>query len=321
MLRAMWRIALAATLALVADVRPADSCSCAYEPAEIWPVHGATGVPLNARITVRLSSTQNLTVTLRDGTGATVPLMFPPRPALPDWVEVAILVGTPSAALAPNTTYTITAQDQYRPDVVATFTTGTIEDNTPPAFTGIASLEPETMTYPLNGCYDSCVSASDGHLSRMRFDFPALPADVVFAELRTHGDNDVVVRQPLPASGAKAIGFSGGACDQRSPVLVPGGRYCARLIAYDVAGNAAGGDTEVCATAEICPPRSMFPHDSCTPSDGCGPDAGYDPFDQGDVDPKGPTDGGGCDASGGATWWTMALSMMAMSWVCARRRR
>ena len=130
-----------------------------------------------------------------------------------------------------------------------------------------------------------------------------------------------LVRQPLSASGAKAIGFSGGECDQGPPVLIPGGRYCARLIAYDVAGNAAGGDTEVCATAEICPPRSLFPHDSGTPSDGCGPDAGHDPFDQVDVDPEGPPDGGGCDTSGGTRWWTMALTMMAMSWVCARRSR
>ena len=75
----MWRMAIAATLALVVDVRPADSCSCAYEPAEIWPVQGATDVPLNARITVRSISTQNLTVTLRDETGATVPLVFTER--------------------------------------------------------------------------------------------------------------------------------------------------------------------------------------------------------------------------------------------------
>ena len=126
MLTWMWRIALAVVLVLVAHVRPAHSCSCAYEPATIWPVNGAIGIPLNARITAHLFSTQTLTVTLRDGTGATVPLVFPPRPLLPDQVDERILVGTPSAALVPNTTYTITAQDPYRPDVVATFTTGSL---------------------------------------------------------------------------------------------------------------------------------------------------------------------------------------------------
>lgn len=314
----MRSLALAVLLALVAHARPADACSFAYEPAEIWPKHGATDVPLNARITVRLLSPQNLTVTLEDGTGASIPLTFPPRLPLPDAVDAMILIGTPASPLAANTTYTITARDEFRPDVRATFTTGVGEDHTPPAFAGISSVAPETMTYPLNGCTSSCVAAVDGHLSRMHIDFPDMPADVAFAELHTRRDDGVEVRQPLPRLSPKEIGFSYGGYDSYSPALIPGGRTCVRIIAYDVAGNPAGGTTEVCANAAICPPRSMYQADACTPSDGCSEDAGYDPFAHVDPGPA-ASETGGCASS--RPDGLLALAMTAMSWICLRRRR
>ena len=313
----MWRLTLAVALALVVDTRRADACSCAYEPAQIWPKDGDTGVPLNARITVRLLQTQRLSVTLEDAEGNVVPLVVPPRPPLPDAVENVYFIAAPSAPLRPNTTYRVTARDEYRPDVFATFTTGISEDQTAPSFSGLVSLQPETMTYPLNGCTNSCVVASGGHLSRIRVDFAVLPSDVVFAELRTRGEDGVVVRMPIGDRNPKELGFYGSDCESGSPVLVPGGRYCARMIAYDVAGNASGESVEICADAAICPPRSMYSSDACTPSNGCGHDEGYDPFGQ--VDPDQAPPGGGCASSHSVG--AAALAMTVMSWIGAGRAR
>lgn len=314
----MWRRALAVLLALVADAKPSVACSCAYEPARIWPVDGATNVPLNTRITVRLLSTQELTITLRDEGGALVPLTLPPPPVGFDPIEYTLAFATPMATLSPNTAYTITAQDKYRPDVVATFTTGSTEDHTAPAFAGVSSVAPETMTYPLNTCSSSCVSAVDGHLSRMRLDFPDLPADVVFVESRTATEGRPVVRHALPTSHSKELGFFSSGCDGGSPVLSPDGTTCVRLIAYDVVGNASGGEKEVCATAAICPPRSMYPTDSCTPSDGCSTDSGYDPYET--VEPDTNMNDSGCRATNSTPWWPLAFAMTVMSWFCVPRR-
>jgi hypothetical protein len=273
-------------LPLLLEARPAEACSCASEPPVTSPANGAAGVPRNANILVRDAAG---TVELREAETDAVVAMTATR-------RGSTYVGVPDAPLAANTTYRLTLEGTFGTSSTTTFSTSDAMDLEPPAFAGLTSLSPETMTYPISSCYNSCVEAGGGHISRLHLALSDIPADAVLLTLQLSqagvtGWREITLDRERP----DYLGFT--TCESRAPVLDPEGEYCARVIAYDIAGNRAGDDVEVCTATKRCAPKGFEGADNdCTPSTACESE-------------------GGCQATRSPSW--LALAGLAL----LRRRR
>ncbi len=307
MLDDMWRIALAVAVALVVDARAADACSCAFPEPRISPANGAVDVPIDAKLIVRFAIADSIIVSLRDASGAGVALTTDIRRPYGLYDGVTVFA-TPAAPLAANTTYTVTAHRTDAMETITSFRTGSATDQVPPSFGGITAFAPETMEYPIviNGgfCIATCISASDGHLSRIGIDAASVPADVVHLALLLRRADDTHVEE-IPLSLAPPFDLTSDVCLPHAR-LEAGVDYCARVVAYDVAGNRAGFETELCTTSATCQPTATD-SGGCTPADACLP-----------IDPPTAADSGGCASS--RPDGLLALVMTAMSWICIRRR-
>ena len=221
-----------------------------------------------------------------------------------------VLIGVPAAPLAPSSKYLVVVTSEGFGSATRTsFTTGQTFDTTPPSFAGLRAFSPETMTYPIPNddggvCSNSCVEASGGVISRIRIEAPAIPSDAAYVALEV-SDLDQVLLEELLVSMEQPDLFGFSFCGARSPTLVPGAGYCARMVAYDLAGNRAGDEIVICNEAQACPPRLQSP-EWCMPSNDCGAPAEPVPS------------GGGCAATRtGALMGPLGLALVLLG----RRRR
>lgn len=109
------------------------ACSPAPSPSLLWPMHGQTGVPLNAALVFRCFSkslcAEPVTIVMQDAGGAAVST----RTRVDSEVNFRVI---PTSALAPSTEYTIAVEYSSRggkPVTYHTFVTGTSVDDAPPS--------------------------------------------------------------------------------------------------------------------------------------------------------------------------------------------
>jgi hypothetical protein len=188
-------------------------------------------------------------------------------------------------------------EDPLRTTITTTFATGADIDTTPPTFSGLTSMAPETMQYPIEGsCVSGCLTSSSGNVSRIHIDYPAPPIDAVHVAFELYdGTGTFVDETTMPSEPSTLLGFN--ECGDRAPHLIPESNYCARVVAYDVAGNRSN-DTPLCATAKTCLPK-VYPYtgtgNSCEPVDECLPNE------------PAPNDDGCSVAAGGSIWLLLGL--------------
>jgi hypothetical protein len=244
---------LLATVIAIARPTPGHACTCIIGGPEISPVDRATNVPRNAIVIVEYAGashqeTIELTVA---GTAELLPIQVVVR--RPNDFSGVTAFGTPASLLAPNTTYMVKAIDTFQ-TVTTTFTTGDEIDTEPPVFTGLRAMTPISIPYADASASAHCVAVFDGQVSGMQLDYDAAPADVAHLALEIRDrDHDLVDELTVPTSSPHTLGFK--LCAPDSPRFVAGVDYCARLVAYDVAGNRAGDSSEVCETAVTCAPE------------------------------------------------------------------
>jgi hypothetical protein len=279
----------------------ADACSCGPPTVTMSPADAATGVPVNAIVIVGFDYAYDVSITLRNEATQEVIPVVQERRATTFFGNTYF--ATPTAPLAPNTKYVAVAHDPNQPDATATFTTGDISDTTPPAFSGLAAMSLETMTYPIANandefCVSSCISAPEGHVSRIHLEYTDRPMDAVHVALQLRRvDSEDAAEVPLTASSPRYLGFE--SCRPNAPNLEPGAEYCARVVAYDVAGNVAGLDApEVCTSAQTCEPVLVG---TCEPSTECRAPA--------------PPETSGC-----ATTRSSSLLLIALAMLLPKRR-
>jgi uncharacterized protein (TIGR03382 family) len=312
-------IALLGALAVIATAeRRADACSC--EPIEdIVPADGAVDVPLNAVIMVQrwgVARADRIDV-VETGTNAVVASATPETTG-----SVNITTLAPSAPLAANTTYEVVAFPASAfPAPLSTFTTGSETDTTAPVFAGLESVVAESMD--VRECtLNSCVSATSfGWFPRLRLGFTA-PSDIAYYALETRNQqNQDVTRQLVFASSGAFTdpsNVTGIGCELvKPPTMHPGDSFCARLIAYDQAGNTAGAEVELCAPVAEC--AASCDDDNGVPNDECP--APPEPLDPTVIDPPLAPKQGGCSSQGlPAAGWLAAMAALLLLVVRRRAR-
>jgi hypothetical protein len=296
----------AAVVAFGGAPRHADACSCALPTVTLSPADAKTAVPLNAIMIARFDYANLPSLELRNAaTQELVPLTVGTRRPN-NYVYGITLLATPTAPLAPNTAFVLVARDESR-STMSTFTTGDTVDTTPPTFAGLGAISFETMTYPIADpdgrlCSSSCISPGGGHISRIRLDYVP-PSDSVHVVLQVRRADETSYEELPLVDGTQYVGYED--CAPRSPRLDPGSDYCARVVAYDIAGNMAGAETEVCTAAVTCAPRGeQGPVGICEPSDECVPMS---------AEPE----SSGCATTRAPTW----LVLIACAMLVPRRRR
>jgi hypothetical protein len=210
----------------------------------------------------------------------------------------------PNAPLMPNTKYVVSAHDDQNTSVATTaFTTGAAVDTAPPTFAGLVGLTLETMTYPIadeNGlmCVSSCIVAPDGHISRMRLDYTDPSSDAVHVALQLRRvDTGDMFELPVTSWSSRYFGFE--LCSALAPNLEPGADYCAHVVAFDIAGNAAGLDAEVCTTAQTCAPLGRPDMlGLCEPADECR------------LEGTAPSQSSGCTTTRSTNWLWLAVVVL-----------
>lgn len=196
--------------------------------------------------------------------------------------------------------------------VRTTFQTGVASDVTPPAFSGLGTAAFETMKWPVvqpdgGACGGSCDRTSGGRLSRVILGYSPPPSDTQLLTLQlVHNSVHEEFLIPRPWTN-NIVGFDG--CN-RVPVLEVGARYCARLVAYDVAGNMSGDTAEICADTVDCHPE-LEPGIDCRPSQVCTPET---------VEPP-PDDTEGCNATMGRSNGLLQALLVLIAILFGRRRR
>jgi hypothetical protein len=298
--------AAAILVVLVATPRPVHACSCSARVA-LSPADASTDVPLNAIVIAQINWRSEASIELRDATSnQLVALAQEER-------THGTIFAVPLEPLAPNTTYTVTLPTFHGNAEVSSFTTGESVDTTPPTFAGVTGLSLETMQWPLeNGCYSSCLNIRDGRVSRTRLEFADPPPDAVHVALQLYRPGEGIIDE-VPVSGGDPRLFGFEICDTISPALVPDMEYCARVVAYDVAGNIAGLGAELCEVARACEPRAKS-SDCCSPVDECSstpppPDECRSP------PPPSPT------VSGCNSTFTTSPLLVALLWLVRRKRK
>lgn len=285
---------------LMADVRRASACSApgpSLYSRSVVPGDGATGVPTNARVRVLYLGHWNgvlpPALSLREAAGASVEVSFEWRArSLFDWLVVV----TPSLPLQPSTTYevldelSLPCEDPSgdclgEPIVVATFTTGTGADMTPPVFGGGATVESA-----LGGCADSaCCGPYDSvNFEAMFTVATGEPVGGVLYEVILQGEEQPIARVPGVAFHGMRVCDGLVMFDGVTAVTLHGDAPFA-LRAYDVAGNFADSDW---VTDVNCP--AVWPEPDAGPAAavdaGPGQDAGLAAVNDG---------GGGCGCNAG----------------------
>jgi MYXO-CTERM domain-containing protein len=71
------------------------------------------------------------------------------------------------------------------------------------------------------------------------------------------------------------------------------------VVAYDIAGNATGINTEVCTAALACEPRAKPGTSNCEPADECVPIV---------TPPEPESESSGCSTSHAPTWLVLFVS-------------
>jgi MYXO-CTERM domain-containing protein len=258
--------ALAIVLAALAAPR-AEACSCAESVFILAPRADQTDVPLNAVVVVESMQGPfaEIPVALRAEAGepVAVTIALEDRPSTPG----RTLIVRPATVLEARTTYVIEVGTVS--PLISRFTTGTARDDVPPDVLGLTSFTAETQVYPFadetgRQCVSSCVSSGTGHVDRVRFDYlPTAELAWVRLELRRASEPEPFDHVTLDPSASFLQSFS---CEPRAPVFEPEGDVCARLVAFDSAGNAAGGDVELCGETVTCRPIA-----ECEPGSNCDP--------------------------------------------------
>lgn len=302
----MRSILVAAVLALLARSRPADACSCGLNPTPLSPRPAQTAVPTNAVLFFDTLLASPSGVTISGGVTYTTE------------THHGYVILRPTSPLAPNTTYTVTGTTAADPWSM-TFTTGAGADTTAPTFAGISAIAPEYMQLtPAStgqGCANCAVHYSADHeVSRIHFAYPDPSPDTALlgVEIYIPGDSNPLVEYlGTPAQLAnRLLDFQG--CAPIAPDLNDGVTYCARITAYDAAGNPAGAAAESCAMPTSCAPD--FDQATCSPTFTCLPgDNGSDPV----TDPPGASHAGGCSTSPGSA----SAALLVLATAASRRRR
>lgn len=192
------RVVLAAAVLAAVPTRTADACTCDVR-LQWLPADGAADVPLDSVVLLE-AKYGPISIELRSAT-ETVALA---QEAAYDGATFWTLARP--ARLDANTQYTLTFSDSSgHRTVTSTFTTGSAVHAAPTSFAGLSAARFEMMAYPFaGGCIDSCVAGS-GQISRIRLEFPPLPADRTFAVFEVSRDGVVASRprgssQPAPSS-------------------------------------------------------------------------------------------------------------------------
>jgi uncharacterized protein (TIGR03382 family) len=287
-----WLILVA--IAMVARPTPARACSCDGTPV-IAPV--GTTAPLDTRVIVTNLYSSFIELRLvESGTGREIPTTLDVQGRYDGGQYWA--VATPTELLQPRTAYRVELTGELTVD--HEFTTGEHTDDEPPAFAGIASAEPQVILAP-HACGSSCSSGSD--LSSLRVS-AAFPADVALVEITIDMDGIEVEHFGMaPDSVPLAFAFAG--C-LPSIALDIRRTYCVRMTAYDLAGNAAGGEQEICTMPERCAQTTTCDYQNpvCEPEVASEPEAAS-----------------GCTSSPGAPGALALLLLLSSSALVRRRSR
>jgi hypothetical protein len=200
-------------------------------------------------------------------------------------------------SLLANTTYEVMVGQA----AVGRFTTGSSVDVVPPSFDGLGTAAGFVFPDSDNG---TCRRAGEP-LQRIELGYDDGGADIALRLLRVRRPGDITFFEVPLATRPAGTPYSSGrvlentACSPRAPVLEAGVTYCASVVAFDAAGNAAGHDVERCFIAT-----------TCLPDDG----EGFTPMCQ----RISPTGGGGCGAAGGGSG--LALAWLLLLIVRSARR-
>jgi hypothetical protein len=232
---------LVTAAAVLARAPLAHACTCPLPSAVYLPGDGSTDLPLNTGVAIL--DGDGLQIELHDAADAVVPITVEMHE---DW-----RVLRPMAPLAPDAMYTVVDVTTATPVTRVTFTTGEAMDTEPPAFGGLVQLAP--TTYPVDSnldapCTSSCVIASGGVASQLELMFVNPPPDtaVFVATVYRQRDHHVLSTTRITPD-THFLGFQ--ECGPQAPALEVGAMYCASLAAYDLAGNVAGDNVEVCSGA------------------------------------------------------------------------
>lgn len=302
----MRSILVLAIVSLVVHARPAHACSCGIPGSPMSPANGATQVPRNAVLFFDASLAPVSQIQLAGPNIVVVPVTTEQHGAF--------VIARPASALAANTTYTVSFT-QNSNVMTSTFTTGNSSDTTAPGFPGVMGIRPEYMQFD-NGtgttgqaCVACDVHSQGGRISRIHFDFPDPTGDAVVlgVEIYIPGDSNLLEEFAVtPANFTdRLLGFRG--CGPTAPNLNENVTYCARVVAYDAAGNAAGSASEACNTPTACEAQMDM---TCEPIDACIAPQG------GDAGTGTGTHTGGCASSSGA-----GALLALLAFVPALRRR
>jgi hypothetical protein len=306
---------LAASLLLLRLDAPAEACSAPAPLSEdgLLPAPGATEVPLNTRVMVRLhgeGALDTYRVVLRAADGTEVP--GTPRHVSGGFETHAIFV-TPDALLAPRTTYEVL--DNLGGDLVVlgSFVTGETTDTTPPAFDG--AFEQTVGHESCNG--GDCCGVYDANTYQLGWTAATDASPVIYELVNGHWPDDRVETTRTLVIGVDV-------CYAESPSLGPdhdlahGGYVIVRAV--DLAGNGSE-------------PVAVYAVDECSHPPYCDggwsggeTDAGVHGRDGGNWEDEEPPTGrigcsigAGASSSGGAiaAW----LGLLALALVVIARRR
>lgn len=281
----------------------ADACGCVYPYATVLPVDGTQDAPVNTAIAiVRTDWTRvPITIEVHDvSTAASLPVDVVDHGT---WLRV-------NATYEPNHDYEVVVSG-FEVPLRSTFRTGSDVDTTPPVFAGLSSVAFELMKWPVmqpdgTGCTGDCFIGADGFLPRVIMEFADPSPDMqllVYEQVHDGIHEEIVAGFPWKIRHRLASDGGGEACSPL-PILKRETTYCARLIAYDMAGNTAGEAVEQCGEPVECRGQLARTGD-CLPSHECLP-------------PEPPlvvtTESSGCQAGGGRGWALLLLMLL-------RRRR
>jgi hypothetical protein len=277
--------AAASALALAAGLlylpAPAAACSC-FGGEDVLPGRWAIDVPRDVQV-VAVAPPRGLvfhppTIELRVAGEAQVVVSSVETRSRADRSSY-LLVLRPDEPLQPNTTYEV----QVNSGSPSSFTTGEgfAGSTSGPSFSGLEHLAAEAMEFPGSSSED-CILRRDGSFHRLRIEHAGAGPDVAYLLLELERPDEPDWSDFVPLMSAyqlEASSIESTLCGARPPALEVGASYCARLVAYDVAGNRTSGEPTLCAQVEQCRTEHDdrgWPADPCTPAGGCGCGAGGD---------------------------------------------
>jgi uncharacterized protein (TIGR03382 family) len=287
--------------------RPASACSCDAAPEEpiVIPPDGSSGVPDTPLLAVRLTrALPGTAFSLRDLSAAEdVPI------DVRTWIQshgvFTWFVATANQPLDPGD-YAVHIDGAS----VSTFSVSATGDDQPPTAPEITRFDPWAFPAPPGEQCQSGVCWERPHqLDQLWLAHEPAADEVSLVLLELYRDGDDTPFQDLPLDGSGTILLGSSTCDDADVELEIGIDYCARLIAYDAAGNAASSE-RICAAAQSCYVEdcSPFPYDICpTPPEDPPPTPA-------------PADGSGCNATPTTASLGQLLVMLAGALIVRRRR-